>query len=84
MVITVHTLLDHYEQGYTLHAWCPRCQCQRDVDLAKLIRNGKGEKTLPQVRIRHKCGATMEIQRTPGPRRGKLTAQVIPFVRPKR
>ena len=87
MVITVDTLLEHFTQGYDLSAWCPRCDCTRSVDLEKLIRNGKGSKTMRELRIRHKCGATMKLQRSPPTRprtRKRPTAQVLPFEKAKR
>ena len=68
MAIRVDTVLDHVTQGYVLTAWCPRCYCHRDVNLVKLIRMGKAHKPVSQLRIRHKCGATMQLQRTPPPR----------------
>jgi hypothetical protein len=87
MVITVETLLEHYTQGYELSAWCPRCDCTRSVDLAKLIRNGKGQKSVRELRIRHGCGATMKLQRSPPTRprtRERPTAQLLSFEKPKR
>jgi hypothetical protein len=86
MVITVETLLDHFTQGYVITAWCPRCYCHRDVNLVKLIRLGKAHKPISQLRIRHKCGGTMQLQSTPPPqvRSRKLSsAQVLPFDKPK-
>jgi hypothetical protein len=54
---------------------------------SKLIRNGKGEKSVRELRIRHRCGVTMKLQRSPPTRprtRERPTAQVLPFEKPKR
>jgi hypothetical protein len=86
MVITVETLLEHYTQGYELSAWCPRCDCTRAVDLAKLIRNGNGDKSVRELRIRHRCGATMKLQHsppTPPQTRERPSAQLLPFKKPR-
>jgi len=87
MVISVETLLEHFKNGYEVSAWRPRCDCTREVDLAKLIRKGKGEKSVRELRIRHRCGATMKLQRSPPTRprsRERPTAQLLPFEKPKR
>jgi len=86
MVILGDTVLDHFTQGYVITAWCPRCRCHRDVNLVKLIRMGKAHKPVSQLRIRHKCGATMKLQPTPPAQaqsRKRPSAQVLPLGEPK-
>lgn len=64
-----------------------RCRCYRDVNLVKLIRQGKADKPVSDLRIRHQCGATMQLQRTPPTRqrtRERPSALVLPFEKPKR
>jgi hypothetical protein len=85
-MVIVETLLEHYTNGYELSAWCPCCDCTRTVDIAKLIRNGKREKSVRELRIRHRCGATMKLHRSPPTRprtRERPTAKLLPFEKVK-
>jgi hypothetical protein len=40
--------------GFKFHVWCKACRHSVDVDLAALIRDGRGD--LPLVKIKWKCG----------------------------
>jgi hypothetical protein len=65
-MIVIETVRDHYERGYTLSCWCPKCRRHvGDGSFHRLIMRGKGDKPLSQVRIRHACGTMVEIRRIP-------------------
>jgi hypothetical protein len=65
MAIIINTVRDHLEGGYSLSCWCPRCRHFVDCSFQRLVMRGKADKPLSQIRIRHGCGAKVEVRRIP-------------------
>jgi hypothetical protein len=64
-MIIIDTVRDHFERGYPLSCWCPKCKGFVDCSLQRLMMRGKAEKPLWQIRIKHACGSMVEIRRIP-------------------
>jgi ribosomal protein L37E len=62
-----------YEREHELHAYCSRCDRWHTLDLARMVREGKGSVRLP-VRVRcRRCGEVGQLQvRPPMPARGSV------------
>lgn len=62
-----------YEREHELHAYCSRCDRWHVLDLAAMVRQGKGSVRLP-IRVRcSECGSRGELQvRPPMPARGSV------------
>jgi hypothetical protein len=72
--IRIETVNDFVLYRHTAFTWCPGCNEHRDLDLARLIRLGLGERTMASIRIRcRRCserfGELVLVKiLTPGPR----------------
>jgi hypothetical protein len=69
-MIDLGTIAGLHSRAHELHAYCPRCDRWRVLDLAELIDRGFGEHRLPlRVRCGH-CGGPGQLQvRPPAPTR---------------
>lgn len=63
--IVLRTVRDFCTEGYRLWGWCPTCRTHVDASLARLVMKGKGDREIKSIRIRHACGATLELRISP-------------------
>lgn len=63
MVVIIETVQQHLDHGYKIQCWCPKCRRGVEYTLEKLIEQGLGGKALSDIRVRHACGARVEIRR---------------------
>jgi hypothetical protein len=81
-MIDLFTVAGLHERDHQLHAFCLRCDRWQQLDLARMVREGYGERRLPIcVRCRD-CGEQGRVQvRPPAPTRsssGWIAPPVIP------
>ena len=64
--ITLDTLAHLLEANHGLSAWCPECRRWADLDLARLVREGHGERLLKGFKPRCRaCGGPGQVQVRP-------------------
>jgi len=63
-MIVLDTIAALHEHRHELHAYCPRCERWVTLDLAQMIREGRG--SLREFRVRcRECGGAGRIQVQP-------------------
>ena len=73
VMIDLGSIAGLFARGHELHAYCRHCDRWRVLDLAALVREGRGSARLP-LRVRCcDCGALGQLQvRPPMPVRGAV------------
>jgi hypothetical protein len=49
--IVIHTVQQHIDHGYTVSAYCRKCQKNAEVDLHRLIAKGFAERPLQELKL---------------------------------
>lgn len=72
-MIDLGSIAGLHDRNHELHAYCSCCDRWRVLDLAAMVRQGRGAVRLP-LRVRCKeCGTTGQLQvRPPMPARGSV------------
>lgn len=60
--IRLETVAQYVQHEHDLFATCPSCHSYKEIDTARLIAKGLGDKALRDLRLRCKpCGVQVEI-----------------------
>jgi len=77
-MIVLDTIAALNEHRHELHCYCPRCERWVQLDLARMIREGRGSMRDFRVRCRE-CGEVGRIQvRPPQPKRSDAAGWISP------
>jgi uncharacterized Zn finger protein len=78
-MIDLGSICGLHEHDHELHACCASCERRRALDLARLIREGKGDLRLPLTVSCRICGERGQLQvRPPAPTRSPSIVRRAP------